>query len=238
MNHCTPGRYHIVTPVETHWRNSKQVRDWVSEEGKETALLRWWATSHLALSVSNTTVFVLSDVLLKGVSSVCSVINCLTLICCSDRTSYSLNSRWHTVFHTTLCYFWREACILQIFLIKPSLPMQDPKWPLITEEGITSQGSAAGWHKHFYLESHLLNLYNDKHSRLQFTKLNPKSRCLSSWERRLSNRKQVSLPPWNSDHKANMKHIKLKKPTFLSDFIIVHILSALDCLSPIFFPLK
>lgn len=33
------------------------------------------------------------------------------------------------------------------------------KSQLITEEEVTSQGSAAGQHKHFYLESHLLNSY-------------------------------------------------------------------------------
>lgn len=45
-------------------------------------------------------------------------------------------------------------------------PSTNARRQMITEEGITSRGSAEGLRKHFYLESHFLNLYYSKHTSL------------------------------------------------------------------------
>lgn len=120
MSHCIPARYHVASSVEIQWWNSRWAGAWVGKGGR-TELPR---------------------VLYHGtVNTVYPVINCLALICCSDRTSYSLNLRWYAVLQITLHYFWREQkCNLWMFLIKSSPPMQNPKRPLVTEEGVTSQG--------------------------------------------------------------------------------------------------
>lgn len=208
MSHCRLGKRHVLTPVE----------------------MRKERTGPSPLMRSNS--FVLFDDLLKGIRAVYSYMKSLVLICCSDGTSYSPNSRWHAAFQITLCYLWpKKKCTLQTFLIKPS-PTKDPKWSLWK-----------GWQAKIQQQDDtkttckvISNTVPTKHSSLQFTKWNTKCWCSASWEDFLL--AKYLYPPETLTIQQIMKHIKQRKVNFPSVFILVNILSVLNCLSPIFLPRK
>lgn len=174
-----------------------QVRPLGSEEGKD----RTFSIDKEHHS------FVLSDVLLKGVSTVCSVIKYLALICCSHGTSCSLNLGWYAAFQNTLCYFWtKQDCTLQMFLIKLSPPKTpNDHWGRGHKPRFSSRMTQT-----LPAKSPRVCTTRTKHTSLQFTKWNTKRWYSASWGGFLL-QSQVPLPSWNSHHTANNETCQAKK---------------------------
>lgn len=76
-----------------------------------------------------------------------------------------------------------------------------------------------------------------KHTSLQYTKWNIKCWCSASWEGGFLTAKYLYSPEILTIQQI-MKHIKQRKLKFTNVFILVNILSVLNCLPPIFLPWK
>lgn len=211
------GKIHVVTHT---LKKLNQVRALVSEEGKDRA----FSTDEEQQSS------VLSDVLLKRVSTVHSVIKCLAIICCSDGTSYSLKSMICSISdHSVLFLDWTRLYLADVF--HKLLSTKDPNWSLW-------KGSQAK-----------IQQQDDTKTTCKVTSwictTPTKPVCTSLSETpnvgaQLHEKEAFYLkakylyPPETLTIQEIIKHIRQRKLKFPSVFILVNILSVLSCLSLIF----